>query len=554
MIQLFAYESGTKYELDLYPEEPIKINVSAENITTVGSTDSLFSRSFRLPATNRNSRFFKYWFTAGVADFDITSKVAAEIYVDGIVYRTGQLRLSGTYNNDLEDVVDFEVHFLGETKDFATQVGDITMNQLPMGQWNFEWNTIQDLRDSWRAFTDPSILAEGVVRWGLAQRGNTYDSDGLVAENWEIALNESGQPHTKSFGKNGHPLDIDGFTPFVQVKAIIQSIFDRTSYSFSADSVFSEQWFQYLYTDGLNVAQPTTTTIDTGFVAQTISYDIDPSLEEKVEYSQELYDGSNAYDPSTYIYTIPQNGTYEFDGTLLGTFSQEQGSPTATLTLRIYVNGVEVDSDVASNNTQSQQAFNLFVSTPLQAFAQGDEIYITIESGGGYDRGIVQTGSFGTATAPQLISPSQSCLKSDVKAIDFFKGILNKFRLVMVPSKEDPLKFIVKPWAEYIGTGDAFDWSEKLDLSKDMNLRPIFYSQTQDILFTDIEDSDRQNQTWQDSEGVVYGRKLFKSENELLEDTKIIDSVFAPTPVNLIQGHAVGHLETQYNLTSISLI
>jgi len=165
---------------------------------------------------------------------------------------------------------------------------------------------------------------------------------------------------------------------------------------------------------------------------------------------------------------------------------------------------------------------------------------VTVESNGGYDRGIVQSGSFGTATAPQLIAPSK-LLKENVKAIDFFKSILNKFRLVMVPSKTNPREFVVKPWATYIGTGDEFDWSHKIDMTKDMNLRPIFYNQSATILFSDQPDEDKKNKNWQEqNEGFVYGKKLYESENDLLQDTKAIQSVFAPTPVDVVEGATIG--------------
>ena len=61
MIQLFAYENGERYELDLYAEDPIKINISAEDIIDIPRIDSAFSRQFRIPATANNSRFFKWW-------------------------------------------------------------------------------------------------------------------------------------------------------------------------------------------------------------------------------------------------------------------------------------------------------------------------------------------------------------------------------------------------------------------------------------------------------------------------------------------------------------
>jgi len=127
-VQLYAYDNGVRYELDLYPEQPIKITLSAEEITDPTQVNSTFSRQFRIPATNANSRYFRYWYTSGVLDFDVTQKIESDIYVDGIRYTTGQLRLIGAYQNDTEDRIDFEVIFLGETKTFSSQVGDQYMS------------------------------------------------------------------------------------------------------------------------------------------------------------------------------------------------------------------------------------------------------------------------------------------------------------------------------------------------------------------------------------------------------------------------------------------
>lgn len=129
-VQLYAYEAGIRYQLDLYPEQPIKITLSAEEITDPTQVNSTFSRQFRIPATNNNSKFFKYWYTSGVVDFDVTQKVTAEIHVDGILYTTGQLRLVAAYDNGSADRIDFEVVFLGETKTFSSQIGDGYMNSI----------------------------------------------------------------------------------------------------------------------------------------------------------------------------------------------------------------------------------------------------------------------------------------------------------------------------------------------------------------------------------------------------------------------------------------
>ena len=60
MVQVYVYDdTGSKYELDLYKEEPIKITLSAEEITDLPRVNSAFSKQFRVPATQNNSKVFK---------------------------------------------------------------------------------------------------------------------------------------------------------------------------------------------------------------------------------------------------------------------------------------------------------------------------------------------------------------------------------------------------------------------------------------------------------------------------------------------------------------
>jgi len=61
MIQLKVYTSanrGNQQFLDLYATEPIKLNLSVEDITNA-EAKSVFSRTFRVPATRNNNQFFK---------------------------------------------------------------------------------------------------------------------------------------------------------------------------------------------------------------------------------------------------------------------------------------------------------------------------------------------------------------------------------------------------------------------------------------------------------------------------------------------------------------
>ena len=142
---------------------------------------------------------------------------------------------------------------------------------------------------------------------------------------------------------------------------------------------------------------------------------------------------------------------------------------------------------------------------------------------------------FSCLNAPDAVFGA-TLLKSDVTILDFFKSVLNRFRLVMVPSKVKPNEFIIRPWKDYITDGDFFDWTHKLDNNKDIVIKPTFFNQSAIVKFEDLEDIDKYNQLHIDEYNYIYGRKLYDSQNELLKDVREIENIFAPTPVATVLG------------------
>ena len=142
MIQLKVYPNeGANNEsaifLDLYETQPIKLTLSIEDITNADAT-SVFSRTFKVPATLHNNEFFDNAFEIDGIDFDITIKKPAEIIVDGAEFKTGHVRLQKIFNNEDLDKIDYELLFLGETRDFSSAIGELTMCQLSLTDFNWD--------------------------------------------------------------------------------------------------------------------------------------------------------------------------------------------------------------------------------------------------------------------------------------------------------------------------------------------------------------------------------------------------------------------------------
>ena len=345
MIQLYAYKDGVRYELDTYAQEPIKLTISAEDITDIPKVESTFSRQFRIPATNNNSKFFNYWYELDVVDFDITQKVKAEIYVDGLFFKSGELRLNAAYNNNDSDNIDLEVVFFGETRDFASEVGDIFLNALNVS--DVDHILTHDLMHQTQ--TEPPTALEGKLRYGLAIRGYEYDADGNFVvipgfQNGQITFDNQEQ---RPFINQQKHIEPKQYVPFFQLKYLIDKIFDRTSYGYSDDSIFNEQWFASLYTEGISKPSAYVPTTE-GTVEATGRLQQLGTNEERVNFNEIITDTTNSFSLSTDEYTVGVDGDYAFEVSADAFDYHTDFGALTVFNLRLYVNNVVVDNQVSS--------------------------------------------------------------------------------------------------------------------------------------------------------------------------------------------------------------
>ena len=186
MIQLKVYTStGDQYFLDLYETSPIKVSMSVEDLQA--KTTSSFSKAFRIPANNHNAEFFKTAFMVEGNDFDVTTKTRAEILVDGAQFEKGHIRLQKIFTNAVTGQIDYEILFLGETRDFASSIGDAKMCELLIPSIEHDLNETS-IVNSWTAYPDtPSAtgttgLVNVNVLYPLIDFGNNYDDNGCTTE------------------------------------------------------------------------------------------------------------------------------------------------------------------------------------------------------------------------------------------------------------------------------------------------------------------------------------------------------------------------------------
>ena len=271
------------------------------------------------------------------------------------------------------------------------------------------------------------------------------------------------------------------------------------------------------------------------------------SGEEIILWDNIFSDPSGAYNPTTGKYTLGSASIvapweiFDVNVVVADQYSFDFGSGAAW-TLYLYKNGTVVQSVTSSPGPGSPGApYTLTLSinwTNGAPLADGDQFWVSLENTGGAPENpsIDSNSTFEVTNTPDAVR-METLLRDDVKTLEFFKSILTKFRLVMVPSKEIDNQFIIKPWIEYVASGDTFDWTEKLDTSKDVVLSPVFFQQSATVVFQDQPAEDVMNYYHQVQYEATYGRRIYDSENELLNDSRQITTIFAPTPVTQIPGY-----------------
>ena len=581
MIQLKVYPNeGANNEsaifLDLYETQPIKLTLSIEDITNADAT-SVFSRTFKVPATRHNNEFFDNAFEIDGIDFDITIKKPAEIIVDGAEFKTGHVRLQKIFNNEDLDKIDYELLFLGETRDFSSAIGELTMCQLSLTDFNWdglpveytnaadfigvpEYSTVQQ---SWQAFpqgTTTSGLADGDLLYPLIDHGNIYTEGGQLATGFgTMTLSHAHNDGYQSFNFSENAISPGRFKPMIRAKRLWDQIFQNTGYTYESEFIDSEQ-FLHMYVSAFGNEENTNVNSEQSVAEVFEAFNGGSNGQNDV--ASYLYLPNIIFSDPSYVVNIPDTGSQSGGSYFV---APANASPSAYYSFEF---GAQVDAQL-ENSDYGYSPINVTAQLCL-VDAPGGNIISVLHQGNTTSDGNWSFGSYDSRTNndtilagqyfqifidPQ-ISPDYSevgqaywhCnaapggnyqpmrdLDCDYQQIDFIKDIITMFRLVMQPSPSRPNHFIIEPWQDFIGSGEVYDWSSKLIREKDFISEPLFNTQSAVIEYTMQEDEDLINKFHQDNNKHAYGWLRFNSDNELLKGKRDIEvKGIAPTPIDQI--------------------
>jgi len=472
MLQIQLYvenDNGVLEEVELYKDESITLTQSIQDIMDIEKVFTDYSKTFNVPASKTNNKFFKHFYNYHIDGFDARRKKNAELHLNYKPFKKGKIKLEGSQLKNNEPHT-YKLTFFGNTttlKDLIAedQLGNLTL----LDTFNFTYNDtnieayMADGIDGYIGGTDE---IENAIIIPLITHTDRliYDSSDTSAGTNNLYYN--------ILDTNVHGVNFAQLKPAIRLYAIIKAIEKKYEIEFSNDffntsnlafynlymwlhtkegSLFEDQEAQYTIKGFTNVRGDVQNI--TGVHNSYFSNSFDESKEERKIRVKITPSSSDEYS-----LIIKQNGE-EFKK-----FSGLSGTTTNGST-----------SDVPEIQIPNGEYTFFIEATNAATF----DVDITIiQTGGGLlglrgEKQITFTGTAGVLT-DQNINISSNLPK--MKTLDFLTGIFKMFNLTSYV--DDNGKIVVKTLDSfYASSTNTWDITKHLDKEESIVDSVIPYSQ-----------------------------------------------------------------------------
>lgn len=566
---LIIYTQGTNtpYVMDLYENETIALQYSFSDIKDLKAKAS-YSRSFRIPATNNNAQIFGFIEnnTFQFSQFNPKRKFQAIITVDTLPIMEGSIQFKAAYTAN-GVVSEYEIVFFGNVIDFFKNIGDADFKNYIGVELNNDYTFIVDYLNILDVLG--GTIGDGNIDFTLTDRG----------ENWVGMINtaETRSIYTNNIDK---VIKAGNLTPMVKADYIFNKIMSLSGFEFNtaeSTSLLDELGKLYIpFTSEAGQIQQlgeietskfllqnfvTTPTFDgTDFATQTINGSSQYIYE--IPNMIEVSDAGNNVLNNTY--TAPFNGTYLISSVIICNVDDDLYDSVMTIRLlKTDLSGNQsfigsyspfqwydnFSGDITYYATRASNAY-IGNSVNQQIFLQAGETIRPVI----YDGTLIDINDF--IASGRTITINSCTFKCDtlskplwgndidwvanapvMKCTEFMSALFKMFNLVVIPDKFNAKLLSFIPLDEYLQSGDYKDWSNIIDISKDIVLTPTTDYQAQVNLWTYKKSDDYLNNLYNTQGNRVYGRlELLDPENDFATEKQSIELEFGSTPLALIEG------------------
>ena len=496
------------YELDLTQGLSNQITYAIDDLQNIDSKSTSFTKTIVLPGTANNNKLLGNIFEFNNANFDNPTEAnvlanfnaarnaSARIEIDGLQIMKGVLRLLEIIH--IDGHIEYECALFGELGGFINALGNKRLEDLDFSAYNHTYS-----------------YANIVASW------NTAGSTGYC-----YPLIDYGNVSTDKVN-----FQYTTFKPALFVREYLDKIFTASGYTYECD-LFNTADFRKLIIPN-NQKQLTKETSNvlklTKAISQTMTSGIDNISFETKEGS--LFTASAGNTAFTYTGTPPLTTTINLE--IYG--NTEFTTSTATISLR--KNGALVDgssevfSGFGSIYYNKSLSLSLVTNDVLQVRVSGiefdDDYIINI-----YEGTINVINSVSTIVPIELGDTMviNNTIPKGIFQKDFVTSIIKMFNLMIVEDKYKTNHLVIKPYVDFY-TGTIIDWSDKIDHSKAIKIKPMSEINARYYNFKYKQDNDFYNEDYRKKFNEGYGDRIYDNGLEFAKDTESVEIIFAPSPL-----------------------
>jgi len=491
--------------LDLTQDISAELTYSIDEIQDFGTRNTSFSKTIILPGNANNNKIFGHVFDFNRStpydpeeqnygyNFNPAATARCVILIDKIQVFKGVLRLLEIVIDN--QLIEYECAVFGELGGFVSALGNNRLENLDFSSYNIAWN-FTNIQNSWNNVTGGGIYFPLIDYGGLS--GNKVD------------------------------FDFKAFRPAFYVREILNKIITDSGYTWDFP-LLSTALFDRLVipNNQLRINSLTTQVFDADFTIGTYS---NPTYIPMTVITAGSFTGSN---PITYTATEPLN--LNITCRPIGQVNTLTSTP-GTVTFRVKKNGA-----VLREESRFVPTSNFYVNFNLDVagvnVVQSDIISVEVSSN------IVSYQSFGGQFTLDSSVPVEvpiayndvirmnDCLPKGIFQRDFFSSIVKMFNLYVVEDKFVDKKLVIKPFIDFYSyTASAqYDWTNKMDRSKPMRLKPMSEVNARYYQFSYKPDSDYYGDNYRKKYNQGYGDFIEDTESEFVKETEKVEVIFAGT-------------------------
>ena len=535
--------------LDLTQDISAEFTYQVDDIKDFGSRNTNFTKTIVLPGSARNNKQFGYVFEFTSANFfdeasgnvgynfNAAKQAQCTVYVDKVQIMKGGIRLLEMVKTG--DTIEYECAIFGELGGFVNAVANARIEDLDFSAYDHAW-TLSNITQSWESMAASGVMPGSGYYYPLIDYGQvSYNSK----RDW----------------------DVKAFRPAIYVREAVDKIVTDAGYTWEGDFLDSPLFKRLIVpNNGKDLVKTSSTPLSAAVSTTKTVLTSAGTSTNLLNYDSAILNGMTAnVNKNTFTYT---GATTISVSAVLNGYGYLQSYQTVFI--RVLKNGTAIAESVQAGAGAVNRPY--FFSIPFTTtLATNDTISVQFSTnitGNPTFLVTAMTGNFILTSSASQIIPADygdgismnANLPKGVFQRDFFSSILKMFNLYVVEdtTREKHLKII--PFIDFYylgedvllitddfgtlfdvdlqdqlllepGTREFLDWTQKMDRSRPIRLRPMSELNGRYFEYKWKPDNDYYSEQYQKKYSEAYGDRIEDTGYEFAREKQTAEVIFANT-------------------------